>query len=371
MTPLHYAAAAGDVAACSVLLEQFQSTLLHARDNLGKTALHHALYRTRVPATALLLQQGAKVDDDEDTYGNTPLTLIQHLKDKTLTQLMQELLPKGPALEKSLLEYLLHRTMWGLCSDFVKPLCDMGVDVNSTDTIGLAPIHYAAIRGSVAMVQTLVRAGVDAATARTQSGRLALHLAAQRRTSTILQQCDALVDTVANDDLTAAVFAAISACNFEAAAVLLGQPQLTLTQREWEYVADVTDRHLPASRPVIGCFRDAAVATRFLSVSARLGYTDTVRQLLDQGAPLCNSQDFMGRTALHEAVQSEGGAAFIANLLLSQQQLDPNIQDQRGETALHYACRAGKVGVIDILLSDKRVLPFMPVGGEIGNTYSQ
>ena len=68
MTPLHYAAAAGDVDACSVLREQFQSTLLHARDNLGKTALHHALYWTREPAAALLLQQGAKADNDEDTY---------------------------------------------------------------------------------------------------------------------------------------------------------------------------------------------------------------------------------------------------------------------------------------------------------------
>ena len=212
MTPLHYAAAVGDIGACSVLLEQFQSTLLHARDNLGKTALHHALYWTRVPVAALLLQRGAKVDNDEDTYGNTPLTLIQHVKDKALTRLMQELLQEGFSLEGSLLECLWYRTMQSLSSSFVKPLCASGRDVNSTDDIGLAPIHYAALR--------------------------------------------------------------------------------------------------------------------------------------------------------------RGGAATFVASLLSQQQLDPNIQDRRGETALHYACRAGKVGVIDILLSDKRVLPFVQVSDEIGNIMS-
>ena len=361
MTPLHYAAAAGDVDTCSVLLEQFQSTLLHARDNLGKTALHHALYWIRVPVAAMLLQHGAQVDNDEDTYGNTPLTLIQHLKDEAMTRLMQELLQTSVPLAVSLLECFWLRTMWGLISCFVKPLCDRGLDVNLRDNIGLSAIHYAATRDDVSTIQILVKAGVDVATERTQDGRLALHIAAQRGKSTLLLQCDALVSNVASDDLATAFFAAISAGNFEMASVLLGQPQLPLTQREWQYVADITDRHLPASRPLIKHYRDKAVATRFLSVSAHLGYTDTVRQLLDERAPLCNSQDFMGRTALHEAVQAKDNAAAIVGLLPSQPQLDPNIQDQRGETALHYACRAGHIGVIETLLGDNRIQSFTQV----------
>ena len=369
MTPLHYAAAAGDVGVCSVLLQQYQTVLLHVRDNLGKTALHHALYWNRLPVAILLIQQGAQVTSFEDTYGNTPLTLIYHLNDEALVSLMQELLSKGLHLEEPLLLYFWYRTMWGLNSNFVKPLCDSGVDVNSIDAIGLASIHYAAIRGDVGMVQRLVEAGVDAAAARTQDGRLALHLVVQRRQSTLLQQNAALLEKVSSDDLATALFAAISAGNFAAAAIILRQEQLKLTQREWQYVADVTDRHLPLSRPLIRHVRDTAVATRFLAVSARLGYTDVVRELLDSRAPLCNCQDFMGRTALHEAVQAEVDGSRrkskIIGLLLSQPQLDPNIQDQRGETALHYACRAGRVGVVDTLLSDERIQPFMQVGNKL------
>ena len=207
MTPLHYAAAAGDVGVCSVLLQQYQSVLLHAIDNLGKTALHHALYWKRVQVAILLIQQGAQLTNVKDTYGNTPSTLIDHLT--------------------------------------------------------------------------------------------------------------------------------------------------------------VIARHLRQSRQLIKHVRETAVASRFLSVSARLGYADVVRELLDSRAPLCDCQDFMGRTALHEAVQAEVDTAKIVGLLLSQPQLDPNIQDQRGETALHYACRAGRVGVVAILLSDERIQPFMQVGDKL------
>lgn len=69
-TPLHYAAADGDV----VLVEQLLSSgvAADAADDNGWTALHFAAQSNSELATKLLLRANASIDA-RDSHGNTPL----------------------------------------------------------------------------------------------------------------------------------------------------------------------------------------------------------------------------------------------------------------------------------------------------------
>lgn len=66
-------------------------------------------------------------------------------------------------------------------------------------------------------------------------------------------------------------------------------------------------------------------------------------------APL-NHQDLRGFTALHRCASLHGGYLESA-LLLLKAGADPNMQNQKGLTPLHYAVREGNHGLIEALIS--------------------
>jgi uncharacterized protein len=69
-TPLHYAAANGDVAVVTKLLAQGSD--LNQQDDNGWSPLHFAAQAVSAPITELLLSAGANIDA-KDIHGNTPL----------------------------------------------------------------------------------------------------------------------------------------------------------------------------------------------------------------------------------------------------------------------------------------------------------
>ena len=68
------------------------------------------------------------------------------------------------------------------------------------------------------------------------------------------------------------------------------------------------------------------------------------------------------RTALHCA--SYGGFTECLNVLLSEGQANINLQDSEGITALHWACSAGNIEAIHLLISAGANVNMMEVDGE-------
>jgi len=70
-----------------------------------------------------------------------------------------------------------------------------------------------------------------------------------------------------------------------------------------------------------------------------------------------NIQDEFGKTALHYAVYgSEGGMnPNVVKLLLAHPKIDPNIQDKFGKTALHYAVSKINPNVVELLLDHPKI----------------
>mmetsp|Transcript_71034 Transcript_71034/g.148592 ORF Transcript_71034/g.148592 Transcript_71034/m.148592 type:complete len:183 (-) Transcript_71034:203-751(-) len=78
------------------------------------------------------------------------------------------------------------------------------------------------------------------------------------------------------------------------------------------------------------------------------GDVDGVLDLLKAGHSVCEKDDF-GMSALHVAAK-KGHSAIAALLLKWSPDLGPS-QNQGGETPLHYACKYGRVSVVEILLA--------------------
>lgn len=82
-----------------------------------------------------------------------------------------------------------------------------------------------------------------------------------------------------------------------------------------------------------------------LHIASRKGHSQVVELLLSHNA-VANLQDDEGNTALHWAGNME-----VAEILLSSSfKTNPNIPNRRGQTPLHVAAAKGNVGIVDMLI---------------------
>lgn len=124
---IHDASAAGDLNKVKALLEA-DSRLLESKGNVGFRPLHSACFAGQAAVANLLLDRGADVNLRDD-FQNTPLGRACYVAGQ------------DPAL--------------------VERLIEQGADVNSQGYNGLTPLHYAALRGDVAIARLLLDRGAD------------------------------------------------------------------------------------------------------------------------------------------------------------------------------------------------------------------
>ncbi len=146
-SPIHAAAAAGDVSQIERILERTPSAI-DGRDASGQAPLHLALRNLHVEAGEHLLTAGANVNV-KDKHGSTALhVLLAVARGKK----------EVPRRQRSLVALLLQR----------------GADVRATDGHGKTPLHIAVSTGRRALLNMLLRAGADIA-AVDHLGRTPLH----------------------------------------------------------------------------------------------------------------------------------------------------------------------------------------------------
>eukprot|EP00752_Nemacystus_decipiens_P008125 g7265.t1 len=290
--PLHIAAARGDTEIVQVLLSSGADENLP--DKNRRTPLHIAARNGHAETAEALLHGGAWLSPFLDSDGCSPLELA----------------------------------LCGGHPNVVEVLVKHGADVDSALSMGRLPLHVAAEKDMVKLLESLAAAGASLDARDSKYGWTALHVAAENGCADAVR---ALIGLGARR----------RECDGN------GHSPLGLASKKG---------HLDAALAILEADQRAGVANganvRFggqaspLELAARHGHAHVVGALLRHGANV-NSEDFPGQPALHRA--ADGGHVDVLNELIKHG-ADLNAVDDDGETALHHAATFDHPEAIDVLV---------------------
>jgi len=146
-TPLHIAASRGFKDVAELLIAK--GAIVNVRGN-SNTPLHLAARNGRTALVELLLNKGADINAN-DNQGYTPLGRAMEGKHSKVIALLRE----HGAKES------LHDVVIAGDIDAVKRFLSEGCDVNSRDSLGLTPLHLAAMHGHTDIMELLIAKGAD------------------------------------------------------------------------------------------------------------------------------------------------------------------------------------------------------------------
>ena len=91
-TPLHYAAASGNLPLCEVIIAGMGKDQIYAVDVSGKTPLHCAFSRCgpKLDTIVYLLQLSSGLHQ-KDVHGNSPIGMLMEMKDHSLKYIAEKL----------------------------------------------------------------------------------------------------------------------------------------------------------------------------------------------------------------------------------------------------------------------------------------
>lgn len=285
-TPLHEAARDGRIEVVAELISR--GALVNAQNARGISPLHRALAYPDL--VKLLIERGADVNL-ADALGDTPLFWAAEDGQSTSTEL---LLQHGAnaRLRNSAGMTPLHRAARTGSADTTLKLIAAGAEVDAVNPLGLTPLHVAATAGSTAIVDLLLEHGANAAAA-DQFGCTPLHDAA----------------TVGAD----------------------GALSLIL-----EHGADPNVRDAHKNTPV--------------HLAARHNRTDILEALVAGGAQV-NVQNQLSMTPLHDAAM-RAHAEAVTTLL--RHGADRFVQNRQGLTALQIASSKRSTHIVELLRNDSQ-----------------
>jgi len=164
------------------------------RDDDGITPLHLAVITGRVPMCTYLIEKGAEINA---FGGSVPATPLQWAARKGLVEVIDVLIQHGanPRLvdpqDFSCLHSVTHSSdHWAL----LYILCQPDIAVDERDSMGLTPLHWAALQGNAVAVEVLLKFGANPNLV-DRNGLTALHWAASGGNwSCILQLLEAGAD---------------------------------------------------------------------------------------------------------------------------------------------------------------------------------
>lgn len=332
--------------------------------------------------------------------GETKFTAFQNAAMNDDVQLARCMLERNAELDaKDRLreETHLHRAARHGSLGVVKLLVDRGARVNARDKVGRTPLHGAAYKGHVEIVDYLVEhaRGIGLNAIDEKDHRTALHFAAlegRREVAELLLAAGA-DPTIQSDDGTARAVALAS--NNDSVAELLAEHgvkdircrvsadaafdavatgSLTAARCQFSHGVDFDTRNdeggtafhvaarnnsvavarwLADEAPGLVSARDGDEQTP-LHVAAFMGHDGVVRTLVEHGAHV-DSGDASGATPLHAAARgyvAEAGRVRVTEILLAEgAQADK--RDSQGVTPLEIAASAGAVELAEVLANSE------------------
>ncbi|KAI1714436.1 ankyrin repeats (3 copies) domain-containing protein [Ditylenchus destructor] len=330
-SPLHYAAAAGSLATCEVLLEDQWKLPLDQRDVFGQTPLMYAVGNKKADAETIRLLGGKK-----------SITVAMRNKRGMTALHIAVLANNATALDVLLNQLKFNATVF--------------------DNENRTPLHYAALYGRMEMAQLLIHVGASNDT-RDCHNVTAAHYAAQAghfETLSCILQASGGKDLLDSDNRSCLMWAVIAG-RAEVVKKMLTDKNVELFSKSHKDNNQHTALHLAAlngNKEICKILvedgyntleRDIYDATPD-HLAAGQGHIDAVTYFtFNKGGSGPALLDTLGRTPFFYACL--GGQAHVVDVMArGQPGLDANHEDSLGQTAMHCAVIAGSVACVDVLL---------------------
>ncbi|KAK3608445.1 hypothetical protein CHS0354_035447 [Potamilus streckersoni] len=386
---LHIAADKNNLTVVKYLIEK-HSQVLQQTDNNGWTAIHYASASASVLVIETMKQAGldiiARTNDGSHVLhiaaNNDNLTVVKYLIGNQ-SQLLQQTDNNGWTT--------IHSAAAGGSVPVIETLMKAGLDITArtndglhvlhisadknnltvvkylietqsqllqqTDNNGWTALHSAAAGGSVPVIETLMKAGLDI-TARTKNGKHVLHIAAQKNNLTIVKYLieyqSYLLEQTDNSGYTAVDYAAAFGSIHTIETLMQAGLDITARTNDGKHVLHIAanNNNLTIVKYLI------ATQSQLLQQTDNNGWTAIHSAVAGGSLPVIETLmqaglDITARTkdgyhVLHIAADKDN-LAIVKYLITTQSQLLQQT-DIKGWTALHYAAAGGSVPVIDALL---------------------
>nr|ADD82932.1 transient receptor potential cation channel subfamily A member 1 [Corallus hortulanus] len=370
-SPLHHAAANGQLEFMQMIMDDSPPEALNVADNAGNTPLHWATKKQQIESVKLLLRKGANPNVANANMMTPFHWVVQyHFNDLVKIFLENSLTDVNLGGEGGNTPILL--ACYKDNPEALKLLIEKGGDICKANNTGCMAVHAAATSGAKLCMEIVIRRGEDLGYTReshinfTTTGKSSpLHLAVQSRDLEMIKMCieyGAQIDLKQNDNCTALHFAAT-----QGATDIL---KLMMSTYEGdESIVNAADGNKETMLHRAALFDHCEMAEYLISKGAKIDCVDhegrtplllgtacgswkIVNLLLSKGANL-ELKDHLGRNVLHLAVLHPGGLQRLNEEILKLTCIRnlATEEDHEGCTPLHYASRQGVPLTINTLLS--------------------
>ncbi len=364
-TPLHYAAIEGDVDAIKLLRRQTKNNPLmdekpyiDVQNRDGNTALHVAVYEKEEEAIMQLLRWKPDIFiKNREGISSVHLAFDWEISEKTIEKMIKTAKKYGKKpMGQSINSLLLSAIDMGYSSAFEKLIVEVS-DVNIQGRYGLAPLHHAVWNKEYDMLAKLTSHPGINLNKKDENGETALHLAVANNDPLAIKMLvkeGAVVDAV-NKDGDTPLHLAVKKRKASAFKELIEQN------------ADVNARNAAGNTPLHQAIKENHMhfATALikdwktnLETENNLGETPAVllmvknkfnafKLLIDKGADI-HRQYQNGDTLLNLAIKQN--KVSFALMLARKPNSNPGSQNNVGMTALHLAVENKQKDVVTALL---------------------
>ncbi|XP_006537697.1 inversin isoform X10 [Mus musculus] len=334
-TPLMYCVLADRVDCADALLKAGAD--VNKTDHSRRTALHLAAQKGNYRFMKLLLTRRANWMQ-KDLEEMTPLHLsTRHRSPKCLALLLKFMAPGEVDTQDKNKQTALHWSAYYNNPEHAKLLIKHDSNIGIPDVEGKIPLHWAANHKDPSAVHT-VRCILDAAPTESllnwqdYEGRTPLHFA------------------VADGNLTVVdVLTSYESCN------ITSYDNLFRTPLHWAALLGTFGRHaqivhLLLERNKSGTIPSDSQGATPLHYAAQSNFAETVKVFL-QHPSVKDDSDLEGRTSFMWAA-GKGNDDVLRTMLSLKSDIDINMSDKYGGTALHAAALSGHVSTVKLLLDN-------------------
>uniref|UniRef100_A0A8C0W3Q6 Inversin n=1 Tax=Castor canadensis TaxID=51338 RepID=A0A8C0W3Q6_CASCN len=331
-TPLMYCVLADRLDCADALLKA--GAVVNKTDHSQRTALHLAAQKGNYRFMKLLLTRRANWMQ-KDLEEMTPLHLTtRHKSPKCLALLLKFMAPGEVDTQDKNKQTALHWSAYYNNPEHVKLLIKHDSNIGIPDVEGKIPLHWAANHKDPSAVHT-VRCILDAAPTESllnwqdYEGRTPLHFAVADGNVTVVD-----------------VLTSYESCN------ITSYDNLFRTPLHWAaLLGHAQIVHLLLERNKSGTIPSDSQGATPLHYAAQSNFAETVKVFLKHPS-VKDDSDLEGRTSFMWAA-GKGSDDVLQTMLSLKSDIDINMADKYGGTALHAAALSGHVSTVKLLLGNK------------------
>ncbi|XP_055459399.1 transient receptor potential cation channel subfamily A member 1 [Psammomys obesus] len=361
VSPLHHAAAEGQVELMKLIIQGSSCEVLNIMDDYGNTPLHWAAEKNQVESVKFLLNQGANPN-----LRNRNMMAPLHIAVQGMHNEMIKVLTEHSATNINLESENGNTAVMSTCakdnSEALQILLEKGAKLCKSNKWGDYPVHQAAFSGAKKCMELILDYGEKTGYTREYHINFVnhkkispLHLAVQSGDLDMIKMC---LDNGAHIDMKEN--AKCMALHFAATQGATDIVKLMISSYTGSSdIVNAVDGNEETLLHRASLFDHHDLADYLISVGADINSTDSegrsplilatasaswniVNLLLSKGAKV-DIKDHLGRNFLHLTVQQPYGLKNLRPEFMQMQHIKELVMDEDNDgcTPLHYACRQG------------------------------